>query len=234
MRASARVVRDVVYVEHGHARHRLDLYLPEADPAFPMLMFVSGGGWKAGSRDWISGLGHHFAPLGFGLALVDHRLAPEVTPAQQAADLAAAFVWVRTNSAAYGGDATRVFVGGHSAGGHLVALMATDPVYFDDHGRTSTDIAGVISVSGALDPRSTFAAELCPTEHVHAGLPPFLILSSEDDLPGVGAMGERMRAVLDAVGVPVTSEVIAATNHFDVVQHPRTLLLMEQWMREVP
>jgi acetyl esterase/lipase len=63
-------------------------------------------------------------------------------------DVARAFAWTCENIADYGGDPDRLFVGGHSAGGHLAALLATDPEWLEAEGRSVKNIQGVIGVSG--------------------------------------------------------------------------------------
>jgi len=63
-------------------------------------------------------------------------------------DVARAFAWVHKHIAEYGGDPNRLFVGGHSAGGHLAALLATDEQYLKAEGLSRKDVRGVIAVSG--------------------------------------------------------------------------------------
>ena len=225
---AVKVIRNVEYVEKGDARHRLEFFAPQTAEPFPVLLFVSGGGWAAGSRHWIAEIGEHFSTLGFGVALVDHRLAPQVTPKEQAQDVAAAFEWIVAHAAEHGGDPSRIIVGGHSAGAHLVALMLTGPGYLHER----DNVRGMVSVAGAMDTRDRFASDLSPAQHVRAGLPPFLLITAEDDLAGIPAMNDRMLALLSEADVAVEAHVIAGTNHFDVVTHPSTIALMERWMRE--
>ncbi|MBX4389967.1 alpha/beta hydrolase fold domain-containing protein, partial [Mycobacterium tuberculosis] len=67
----------------------------------------------------------------------------------QAADVAAAFAWLRTNAARLGIDSKRMVLMGHSAGAHLVALVGTDPAYARAAGFALSDIKGVIPLDGA-------------------------------------------------------------------------------------
>jgi acetyl esterase/lipase len=63
-------------------------------------------------------------------------------------DVARAFAWAHRNIAKFGGDPDRLFIGGHSAGGHLAALLATDEQYLKAEGLSRKDVRGVIAVSG--------------------------------------------------------------------------------------
>jgi acetyl esterase/lipase len=106
------------------------IYTPEGAGPFPILVFFHGGGWVIGTLDT------HDSPCralanaaGCVVVSVDYRLAPEHRFPSAAEDCYAATRWVADNAQAIGGDATRVAVGGDSAGGNLaavVALMARD------------------------------------------------------------------------------------------------------------
>src|SRR5947209_9918414 len=103
---------DVPYAEGGD-EHKLDLYLP-ARKDFATVVFTYGGGWHTGSRKSVTPVGQKLQALGFGCALVSHRLTPPDTFPAHAEDVAAAFAWVKHHIAARGGDAKRVFLAGHS------------------------------------------------------------------------------------------------------------------------
>ncbi len=208
----------------AHTRHKLDIYAPQDVPNYPVLMFVSGGGWSSGSKDWVANVGTTFAERGVGVVTVDHRLVPAVTYMQQVEDLARAFAWVKKNITAYGGDPARIVVGGHSAGGHLMALVAMDERYLKVVGHRSDEIMGLVSVSAALDVGDRFAASsgleaASPTNHVRAGLPPTLLLFAENDLPAIPAQAEAMKIALETVGVPVELAMIPNRDHFNIIHH---------------
>src|SRR5438105_4920154 len=107
---------DVAYAAGGD-EHKLDLYLP-ARKDFATVVFTYGGGWHTGSRKSVTPLGKKLQSLGYGCALVSHRLSPAHKFPAQAEDVAAAFAWVKKNIAAKGGDADRVYLMGHSSGAH--------------------------------------------------------------------------------------------------------------------
>ncbi|MGB0388252.1 MAG: alpha/beta hydrolase [Ardenticatenaceae bacterium] len=217
------MIRNIAY-SNTDRRHRLDIYRPKGITNYPILMFVSGGGWSSGSKAWVANVGALFAKQGIGVVTVEHRLQPQVTYSEQVEDLAHAFAWIKQDITTYGGDPTRIIVGGHSAGGHLISLLAMDEGYLSAVGHTSADIVGVLPVSGALDVGNRFgrladSQAASPINHVRAGLPPFLLIWAENDLPQLATQAEGMKAKLEAVGVPVEGAEIPGCDHFNIIQN---------------
>lgn len=146
--------RDVTYYDGKDAdsfRHRLDLYLPKGKKDYPVVVLVHGGAWMMGDNrhyGLYSSVGAYLASRGVGVALPNYRLSPGVKHPEHVKDVARAVAWVRANIARRGGDPERLFLAGHSAGGHLVSLLATDETYLKAEGMTAADLRGVISVSG--------------------------------------------------------------------------------------
>jgi acetyl esterase/lipase len=150
--------QDIRYYEpakDAHAdRHKLDVYRPKGKKDCPVVLFVHGGGWVLGSKEGFCGLplnrpiGRCLARQGLVAVLPNYRLAPAVQHPGQVEDVARAFAWTCKNIRRYGGRPDQVFLAGHSAGGHLVALLAADETYLKAVGRRRQDIKGVIAVSG--------------------------------------------------------------------------------------
>jgi acetyl esterase/lipase len=78
----------------------------------------------------------------------NYRLSPAVQHPEHVKDVARAFAWTHKNIAKYGGRTDQIFVCGHSAGGHLAALLATDETYLKAEGLSLRDIKGAIPMSG--------------------------------------------------------------------------------------
>jgi len=127
----------------------LDIYAPPAARGLPVLIFVHGGGWSGGDHDPVGAKAAYFTGHGFVLVSVNYRLCPLARPAEQAADVADAVAWVQRHIAAYGGDAGRLFLMGHSAGAHLSALVATDETYLGRVGLSLAALRGVILLDSA-------------------------------------------------------------------------------------
>src|SRR5690348_1469781 len=108
---------DVPYADGGD-QQKLDLYL-SAKTGFTTVVFTFGGGWHRGGRKSVTPVGKKFQELGYGCALLSHRLAPADKFPAQAEDVAAAFAWVQKNIGTRGGDPKRVVLMGHSSGAHV-------------------------------------------------------------------------------------------------------------------
>jgi acetyl esterase/lipase len=117
----ARTILNVAYVSNGHARQKLDLYVP-AEPKGPLIVWIHGGGWRAGTKDGPPGLA--MVAAGFTVASVEYRFSQDAIFPAQIEDCKAAIRWLRAHSKDYGYDPKRVAVWGASAGGHLTAMLA--------------------------------------------------------------------------------------------------------------
>lgn len=230
---------DMKYFEGEGAdpeRHSLDLYIPQGVKDFPVVVWVHGGGWRAGSKEQGGSFIESFAANGIGVASVGYRLAPNVQHPQQIQDVALAFAWVHGHIGEYGGDAKRLFVGGISAGGHLSALLALDGKYLKPHGLDpAKNIAGALPVSGVyqLDGRTPFLSglvedafgkdekvqrEASPVNQVHAGAPPFYILYAERD-PGVlRDQGKDLSVKLKTVDDDVRCDEVPGVGHLTILK----------------
>ena len=151
--AGVRVIRNVSYFQGpaaDAAMHRLDLYLPEGLKDFPVLVFVHGGAWSRGDKNELgiyNALGRCFARHGIALVCPNYRLSPHVKHPEHVRDIARAFAWTFRNIARYGGSPGELFIGGHSAGGHLAALLAADETYLKAEGLTLDVIRGALPLS---------------------------------------------------------------------------------------
>jgi arylformamidase len=130
---------------------RLDFWHATGGKPAPLIVFVHGGGWKLGDKRNATGAQKvdHLVGEGYAFASINYRLVPAATVEQQAADVAAAVAWARSNAGRLGIDASRIVLMGHSAGAHLVALVGTDPRYMASAGLSLRDIRGVIALDGA-------------------------------------------------------------------------------------
>lgn len=113
-----------------NARQRIDVYRP-AQPRGPVLVLVHGGGWRRGDKALPQVVGakvaHWVAQRGWVLVSAGYRLAPEVRPPDQASDVARAIAMVQREARGWGADPDAVVLMGHSAGGHLAALVSASP-----------------------------------------------------------------------------------------------------------
>lgn len=122
-RIGVTVVRDVLYATANDVPLRADLFLPDTDAAAaPAIIWVHGGGWRAGNRRVAPDLSRCFAARDFAMIAVDYRLTRRATFPAQIEDLKTAIRWVRSVAAEHRIDPDRIGLWGASAGGHLSAL----------------------------------------------------------------------------------------------------------------
>lgn len=101
-----------------------DLVLPATGANWPVLLYVHGGGWEAGSPRTHRRIAHEFAARDFATLVPRYRLGPAYRHPAQLDDLDAAIAWAREEIGAYGADTSRLAVAGDSAGAHLAAAVA--------------------------------------------------------------------------------------------------------------
>lgn len=103
------------------------VFRPSPAPNLPVLLWFHGGGWVTGNVDTHDQLGRLLADhVGAVVVSVDYRLAPEAKFPAAADDCLAAYEWALAHADEVGGDATRIAIGGDSAGGNLAAVVALD------------------------------------------------------------------------------------------------------------
>ena len=145
-----KLTSDIPYVENGHKRHVLDIYTPEepADKSLPVMFWIHGGGWQVGDKSDVALKPKALTERGFVFVSTNYRLLPEVEMDELIGDVARSLGWVRRNIGRYGGDPTRIFVGGHSAGAQLAALICIDDRYLKKEGVSFDVLKGCVPVDG--------------------------------------------------------------------------------------
>jgi acetyl esterase/lipase len=229
MQPNVEIKRDVSYADGDPtdaAKHKLDLYLPKDKKNFPVLVFVHGGSWRSGDRNLYTALGNRFAKLGIGVAIPSYRLMPKAPHPAQIEDAAAAFAWVYKNIAEYGGDINRLYIAGHSAGGHLVSLLALDPSYLNKLQIPVNAIKGVASISGVYDVSKIGGFRDAPTDdnpspiaHVHSQAPPFLVAYCQWDYLALPLQAREFAAALKKSFDSVDLLYVPGQGHISEIIH---------------
>jgi acetyl esterase/lipase len=206
------VKKDVAYrtdKEADKERHILDVYIPKGKKDYPVLFFVHGGSWKQGNKRVFTEPAKRFAEAGIGVVSTNYRLTPAVKHPGHIEDVAMAFAWTVDHIGEYGGDAKKIVVSGHSAGGHLAALLATNETYLKAEKKSFADIRGVFGVSGVymISPRAktlndAFGTDeaVCktasPISHVAGTHPPMSLVYGDNDLAMLDKGAELFAAAL--------------------------------------
>ena len=229
--------RDIDYIAgapEDAAKHKLDIYAPKGKKNLPVFIFLHGGYWRQGDRNQYVALGNRLAQDGMVVVVPSYRLAPKNQHPAQIDDVRAAFRWTVAHLAELGGDPARIYVGGHSAGGHLAALL----------GLTEPGIKGVAALSGVYDVTTierVFTDDLAvrqqasPITHVKSGAPEFTITYCQWDYLALPQQAEAFAAALKGAGVKVNlvyvngeshiSEIINAVNELDKTHQAITNLV---------
>lgn len=129
-------------------RQVLDIF-PAGEAQAPVEIFIHGGYWRSGSKDDYSFIASLLFPAGVTTVAIEYDLCPEVTVTDIVAQARAAIAWTYRNIARHGGDPQRIYVSGHSAGGHLVAMALTHD--WEQDGLPKNIIKGAVAISGVYD-----------------------------------------------------------------------------------
>jgi acetyl esterase/lipase len=226
---------------YSPTRHRLDVYAPKerATALRPVIVFIHGGSWNSGNKDFYSFIGRRLAKQGVVAVVVNYRLAPQVQVPQMADDCARAVIWTTGHIREFGGDPQRVFVMGHSAGGGLAALLAADDALFQRRGLSRNPVRGAILDDPAgldmydylrrmqypgdeqyLVPFGQDSAAWRQTSalyHVTAHTPPMMMLIGGETYPSISSSSARFRQRLTALGHAPRYTVLPGKKHIPMV-----------------
>src|ERR1700722_13558436 len=178
-------------------RHALDVYAPaqgNGSADRPVVVFFYGGGWEDGDRSLYRFVGAELAAHGIVAIIPDYRIYPDSVFPAFMQDAAQAVAWAHDHAAQFGGDPHRLFLMGHSAGGHIATLLAYDGEYLQAAGVDPRGIRGVIGLAGPYDflPLKTATLKAIfgpesewprsqPINYVAAAAPATLLLAGSSD-----------------------------------------------------
>jgi acetyl esterase/lipase len=225
----ARVLAEDLAYADGDRKH-LSIYGPNEimEPA-PVVMFIYGGAWKQGRRQDYQFIGKALAANGFVVVIPDYRLYPEVTYPDFLEDNAQAVKWIEDNIKDYGGDTSRFFLAGHSAGAYGAVMLGLERSFLNDH-KVTMPIKGIAALSGPYDfypfeydeVRNVFGQNdnpegTQPINLVAADRPPMFIASGTSDpivrVQNSQHFAEKMREAGDWV----TEKYYDGLGHMDLV-----------------
>ena len=151
VKATTKCELDVAY--GPNERHKVDIYYPDEAPAdpLPVLMLMHGGYWRLSDKASMAFVAPSIICTPAILVSVGFRLATEIKYPGPVDDCRAALKWVYDNIAERGGDPNRIFVGGHSSGGHLSSLITLQRDKLREIGLPDGVIKGCFPISGVFD-----------------------------------------------------------------------------------
>lgn len=239
------IAKDIRY--GARPRQTLDVYWPpdrtgalRRGDRLPVVLFVYGGSWSWGDKSLYQVAGARFTERGCVAVIVNYTLYPDVTFPTFVEDVAAAIAWTVRHIAAYHGDPERLFVTGHSAGAHILSLIALDDRYLAAHGLPRDVLRGVIAISAPTDlttllrhleahspaaPASLQAImggpdvlpRADPIRHARADAPPILLLHGARDRLVPVSVARNFASALQAAGAPVELREYDRADHYSIV-----------------
>jgi acetyl esterase/lipase len=156
-----RVLPNIVY--GGDPRQRMDIFLPlDADLRdLPVLLFMHGGAWTHGTKDWCGFMAPPIVQLPAIFVSVGYRLIPNVSFPEPVMDCISALRWISDHIVEFGGSPKRLFVGGHSAGGQIAALMSLHKEWLVEAGLPADVIKGCFCLATTFN-RRTVRPDVAP------------------------------------------------------------------------
>lgn len=144
--------KDVPYGADDSYAHQLDIYVPAKRSTTGTVVFVHGGAFvEGGDRSEWAFVGRSLASQGIPAVIVSYRLFPETGTLGATRDVARAVAWLAQHPLYP--DRPCIVLAGHSAGAHVVALLATDASLLRDAGVAEGTVYGAIADDGAYDLR---------------------------------------------------------------------------------
>jgi acetyl esterase/lipase len=233
--------KEIVYqkADKTTSEQQLNVFAPKKQKEpMPVLIFVHGGNWNSGKKSQYSIIGGHWARKGVVTVIIDYPLSPHADYDNMAISVARSVKWVKTNIDQYGGDPEKIFLSGHSAGGHLAALIALDEHYFKSIG-LDNPLAGLILIDAAgLDMHgyltdekfekgstylNTFSNDpttwkrATPLYHLHQNMPPMLIYRGGKTYPSIIASNEKFISVLQAYAPETPYRIQKSKKHIPMI-----------------
>ena len=202
------------------ARQSVDMFSC-GTPGAPTLVYIHGGYWQMNDKDPYAFVGEGLLAAGFNLALMEYTLAPSARLDQIVAEVRAAVAWVISHAKEHGGDPGRVFVSGHSAGGHLTAMAMDDP-----------RVAGGVAISGIYDLEPirlnylndklgldvAEAERNSPMRHLPAKAGALVVTVGLGELPELIRQSEEYAAAWTKKGLPGHYLPVPKHDHFSILE----------------
>ena len=240
------IYKDIPYVsvtdkDFDQSKHILDVYVPRVkNKQTEVLVFIHGGKWVSGNKDMYNYIGVNFAEKGKAVVIINYRHSPDVKYEAMAMDCANALKWVQGQIEYYGGDKNKIYISGHSAGGHLAALITVNNRFFDSL-QIQNPIKGCVLIDAfGMDLHTYFTndsktkdfheefkdvfsndsaswKDASPIYFLKPGLPKFLLYVGDKTVPVIRKEVPMFHAALIRSGNPAPLYILPNKKHLDMV-----------------
>ncbi|MDO4320185.1 MAG: alpha/beta hydrolase [Bacteroidales bacterium] len=186
--------------EYSQERLKLDIHHHIDADSLPVIVWFHGGGLTGGNKH-VPG---ELMDAGYVVVAPNYRLIPEVGVNECIDDAAEAVAWTFNNIARYGGDPTKIFVAGHSAGGFLTSMIGLDKKRLAKYDIDADSIAALVPYSGqvithfadrqirGISELTPFVDENAPLYYVRKDAPPYIIVTGDAELELFGRYEENL------------------------------------------
>lgn len=240
---SVRCQKNITYLPADKVSQKSDLKLDifslkKIEEKKDVFVFLHGGGWRHGKKSIYTFFGKRMAKKGVIGVNISYPLSPKADYDGMAEASAYAIKWIKENISRYGGDPDRVFISGHSAGGHLAALITVKEEYFQDLG-LKDPVKGVVLIDAAgLDMynflkkqadkgntqyQSVFTTNPenwkkgSPIYYLHECVPPMLIFTGEKTYPNIKSSNKMFIKELPQHSIKYEYKEIRRKHHIPMI-----------------
>jgi len=241
LNAKVMIKKDISYRENcTDVRNLLDVYYSEdTQIQKDVLIFIHGGSWNSGKKETYWWLGKNMAKKNVVAVIINYSLSPEAKYDRMASDCAKAVKWVNDSIGRFGGRRDRIFVMGHSAGGHLAALINNDPRFFTNAGISNPINGLIMNDSFGLDMFEYLSVAeqdehtlwfldaftrdqetwkvASPMYYLENVRKPFLIVVGEKTYPAIKLQSKRLYDELRAANKPTEYNTIKGKKHVGMI-----------------
>lgn len=222
-----RIEKEIPFCLRESGPVKADLYRPNDDRVYPLVVMIHGGGWIAGDKSNLVDHAHLIAKQGFVVCSINYRLAPRHLYPAPLEDCREAMRWVREQASDWHADLDHVGVWGYSAGAQLAAMLAAKPDAMAPAidccvlGGMPCDLTAIPEASRLLAPvfggtRREFPIvyqEASPILHLSKDFPPTLLFHGEEDQLVDFEFSQRFQAALQALTCPCEFYTVQGQGH---------------------
>lgn len=188
-----------IKTDYQQTQSVLDVYYPSNKKEFATIVWFHGGGLRSGHKEIPKALKNQ----GIAVVSVGYRLFPKVKNPVYIEDAAAATAWVFEQIESFGGDKTKIFISGHSAGGYLTSMIGLDKRWLAKYEVDANNIAGLIPFSGhgithftvreerGIKGEQPIIDDLAPLFHVRSDAPSLILITGDRNLEMLGRYEEN-------------------------------------------
>ncbi|NVK49650.1 MAG: alpha/beta hydrolase [Cyclobacteriaceae bacterium] len=235
--------KEITYIQADNSlnlpQKDLNVFSPKKADKLPVLIFVHGGSWNKGRKEIYDFLGNRMARREVVTVIIDYPLAPDFKVDAMEKATVQAVKWVKVNIDQYGGDPERIFISGHSAGGHLAALVAIKKQPWDEEGFPNPLKGAILNDPAGLDwywfleqmkgkpnGEDNYDAftdnpevwkDYSPIYFLEGDEIPLLIMEGEKTYPGIRLTVERFRKAAEEKGTDLTYSFYPKTKHIPMI-----------------